>query len=112
MDRVLDTLLVRVLHPSRAALTESWRTELPEEFSAGYAAVPDGIAVLAAEVTDVARAVVVAEERGRISTALWLARALWPRHSCCRSDLEGCVSNGSLDRVVAAGRGHEGRAPW
>ncbi|MET9131883.1 IS5/IS1182 family transposase, partial [Streptomyces antibioticus] len=30
--------------------------------------------------------------------------------SCCRSDLEGCVSNGSLDRVIAAGRGHEGRA--
>ena len=32
--------------------------------------------------------------------------------SCCRSDLEGCVSNGSLDRVIAAGRGHEGRASW
>jgi hypothetical protein len=32
--------------------------------------------------------------------------------SCCRSDLEGCVSNGSLDRVIAAGRGYEGRASW
>ncbi|WP_374293468.1 hypothetical protein [Streptomyces olivochromogenes] len=31
---------------------------------------------------------------------------------CCRSDLEGCTSNGSLDRVVAAGCGHEGRASW
>ncbi|MFD8725397.1 amidase family protein [Streptomyces sp. NPDC059629] len=28
---------------------------------------------------------------------------------CCRSDLEGRPSNGSLDRVIAAGRGHEGR---
>jgi hypothetical protein len=32
--------------------------------------------------------------------------------SCCRSDLEGCASNGSLDRVIAAGGGHEGRASW
>ncbi|MFE3776464.1 hypothetical protein ACFXPG_44730, partial [Streptomyces sp. NPDC059122] len=31
---------------------------------------------------------------------------------CCRSDFEGCVSNGSLDRVIAVGCGHEGRASW
>ena len=30
--------------------------------------------------------------------------------SCCRSDLEGCGSNGSLHRVIATGRGHENRA--
>ncbi|CAM5530648.1 hypothetical protein SRIMM317S_07334 [Streptomyces rimosus subsp. rimosus] len=29
---------------------------------------------------------------------------------CCRSDLERRVSNGSLDRVIAADCGHEGRA--
>ncbi|MQY40650.1 hypothetical protein SRB17_86830 [Streptomyces sp. RB17] len=31
---------------------------------------------------------------------------------CCRSDLEGWPSNGSLDRVIAVGCGHEGRASW
>jgi hypothetical protein len=32
--------------------------------------------------------------------------------SCCRSDLEGWASNGSLVRVVTVDRGHEGRASW
>ncbi|MGW3730498.1 universal stress protein [Streptomyces sp. NPDC000851] len=36
----------------------------------------------------------------------------WPVRSCCRSDLEGCASNGSLDRVIAVGRGHGNRASW
>ncbi|MEU1941032.1 hypothetical protein ACFW95_45900 [Streptomyces sp. NPDC059474] len=31
---------------------------------------------------------------------------------CCRSDLEGCASNRSLDRVIAAGHGYESRASW
>ncbi|MFD0621536.1 multiprotein-bridging factor 1 family protein [Streptomyces sanglieri] len=32
--------------------------------------------------------------------------------SCCRSDREGWASNGSLVRVIAGGRGNEGRASW
>ncbi|MFI0928719.1 ATP-binding protein [Streptomyces sp. NPDC021012] len=78
VDRVLDALLARVLPASRAALPESWRTEVPEEYRAASGSVPDGIAVLAAEVANVARAVLVAEEHGRTDTALWLARSLWP----------------------------------
>ncbi|WP_256215569.1 transposase [Streptomyces sp. Ag109_O5-10] len=35
-----------------------------------------------------------------------------PLSSCCRSDLEGCASNRSLDRVIVTGCGHEGRASW
>ncbi|WP_439941868.1 ATP-binding protein [Streptomyces sp. BBFR115] len=76
--RVLDALVKRVLPASRAALPESWRTELPAEFVGGTGADLDGIAVLAAELPNVVRAVTVAEECGRITTALWLARALWP----------------------------------
>ncbi|MFF6792065.1 ATP-binding protein [Streptomyces filamentosus] len=78
VTRVLDALLALVLPASRAALPESWRTEVPEEHRAASASVPDGLAVLAAEVANVARAVVVAEEHGRTDTALWLARSLWP----------------------------------
>ncbi|MFD3465971.1 ATP-binding protein [Streptomyces sp. NPDC058682] len=78
VDRVLDALLKRVLPASRAALPESWRTELPPEFQVGPGMVPDGIAALAAEVSNVARAIVVAEEHQRATTVLWLARALWP----------------------------------
>ncbi|GHA97861.1 ATP-binding protein [Streptomyces termitum] len=76
--RVLDALLALVLPASRAALPESWRTEVPAEHQEASGAVPDGLAVLAAEVANAARGVVVAEEHGRIDTALWLARALWP----------------------------------
>ncbi|MFD3997491.1 ATP-binding protein [Streptomyces sp. NPDC058583] len=76
--RVLDALLTLVLPASRAALPESWRTEVPGEYQAASGSVPDGLAVLAAEVANVARAVVVAEEQGRTDTALWLARSLWP----------------------------------
>ncbi|MFI9208432.1 ATP-binding protein [Streptomyces sp. NPDC053253] len=78
VDRVLEALLKLVLPASRAALPESWRTELPPEHRDTPSAVPDGIAVLAAEVANVARAVVVAEEHQRTDTALWLARSLWP----------------------------------
>ncbi|WP_282695979.1 tetratricopeptide repeat protein [Streptomyces sp. CC208A] len=78
VDRVLEALLGQVLPASRAALPESWRTELPEEYRDRAGEVTDGIAVLAAEVANVARAVVVAEEHRRTGTALWLARALWP----------------------------------
>ncbi|MEU0398695.1 ATP-binding protein [Streptomyces sp. NPDC006197] len=78
VDRVLGTLLARVLSASRAALPESWRTEPPPEHRAGTGAVPDGIAVLTAEVANVARAVAVAEEHQHVDTALWLARSLWP----------------------------------
>ncbi|WP_405939290.1 ATP-binding protein [Streptomyces sp. NBC_00726] len=76
--RMLEALLELVLPASRAALPESWRTEVPAEYRAASAAVPDGIAVLAAEVANVARAVVVAEEHGHTGTVLWLARSLWP----------------------------------
>lgn len=42
-----------------------------------------------------------------------VADFLWLRlSSCCRSDLEGWASNGSLDRVIAAGRGQGNRASW
>ncbi|MFD8009527.1 AAA family ATPase [Streptomyces sp. NPDC058955] len=78
VDRVLEALLELVLPASRAALPESWRTELPPEYRAGVAGIADGIAVLAAEAGNVARAVVVAEEHRRTDTALWLARSLWP----------------------------------
>ncbi|MFE3073822.1 ATP-binding protein [Streptomyces sp. NPDC059247] len=78
VDRMLEALLGRVLPASRAALPESWRTELPPGYRDGADAVPDGIAVLAAEAANVARAVALAEEHRRTGTALWLARALWP----------------------------------
>ncbi|MFF0477522.1 ATP-binding protein [Streptomyces sp. NPDC004284] len=78
VDRMLEALLTLVLPASRAALPESWRTEVPGEYRAASGSVPDGIAVLAAEAANVARAVVVAEEHRRTGTALWLARSLWP----------------------------------
>ncbi len=78
VGRTLDALLRRVLPASRAALPQSWRTELPPAYQDGVAEVADGIAVLAEEVANVARAVVVAEEHRRTGTALWLARSLWP----------------------------------
>ncbi|MFE6460827.1 ATP-binding protein [Streptomyces cinereoruber] len=76
--RVLDALLDRVLRAAHAALPASWRTEPAPEGSTGPAGEADGIAVLAAEVANVVHAVSVAEEHRRITTALRLARALWP----------------------------------
>ncbi|WMX46957.1 ATP-binding protein [Streptomyces roseicoloratus] len=90
VDRMLGALLALVLPAARAALPQSWRTEVPAEHepaspsaststsTSASASAVDGIAVLAAEVADVARAVVLAEEHGRTDTALWLARSLWP----------------------------------
>ncbi|MEY6565938.1 hypothetical protein AB8B12_13565, partial [Streptomyces sp. PGLac3x] len=76
---VLDALRDRVLEAAHAALPQSWRTrELPR---AGDGRLPDeaaGVAVLAAEVANVVRAVSVAEEYRHHTTALLLARALWP----------------------------------
>ncbi|MBW1604471.1 ATP-binding protein [Streptomyces sp. JJ66] len=96
--RVLERLLHRVLHAAHAALPESWRTE-PAPTDAHSGAEGDvrgdtrngahgdadrcrgeaaGVAVLAAEVQNVAWAVCVAEEYQHPTTALRLARALWP----------------------------------
>ncbi|MFJ4870143.1 ATP-binding protein [Streptomyces sp. NPDC088757] len=76
--RVLDALLDRVLHAAHAALPASWRTEPAPEDSVAPGGETDGIAVLAAEAANVVHAVSVAEEHRRITTALRLARALWP----------------------------------
>ncbi|KOX30520.1 hypothetical protein ADL06_12145 [Streptomyces sp. NRRL F-6491] len=76
--RVLDALLDRALHAAHAALPTSWRTEPAPEQAAAPGGETDGIAVLAAEAANVVHAVSVAEEHRRITTALRLARALWP----------------------------------
>ncbi|MFF3840433.1 AAA family ATPase [Streptomyces sp. NPDC001930] len=76
--RVLDALLGRVLHAAHAALPESWRTEPAPETPENPHSESDGIAVLAAEVANVVQAVPLAEEQRQITTALSLARALWP----------------------------------
>ncbi|WP_237529254.1 ATP-binding protein [Streptomyces sp. SID5770] len=78
VTRVLDALLNRVLRAARAALSASWRTEPNPEPSDALRDESEGIAVLAAEVTNVVHAVSVAEERRQVATALRLARALWP----------------------------------
>ncbi|MER5311307.1 ATP-binding protein [Streptomyces sp. NPDC002773] len=76
--RVLDALLNRVLHAAHAALPQSWRTEPAPDLPYASRDETDGVAVLAAEVANVVRAVTVAEEHRRYTTALRLARALWP----------------------------------
>ncbi|MFF4453820.1 ATP-binding protein [Streptomyces goshikiensis] len=76
--RVLDTLLNRVLPAAHAALRTSWRTEPAPPFPDGPRTESEGITVLAAEVGNIVRAVSLAEDHRRISTALRLARALWP----------------------------------
>ncbi|MFZ4298657.1 ATP-binding protein [Streptomyces cinereoruber] len=78
VTRVLDALLNRVLRAAHAALSASWRTEPDPEPSGAFRDESEGIAVLAAEVTNVVHAVFVAEERRQVVTALRLARALWP----------------------------------
>ncbi|MYX12039.1 ATP-binding protein [Streptomyces sp. SID8374] len=78
ITRVLDALLNRALHAAHAALPQSWRTEPAPESGAACRDEADGVAVLAAEVRNVVRAVSVAEEYQHIDTALRLARALWP----------------------------------
>ncbi|MCS0603101.1 tetratricopeptide repeat protein [Streptomyces sp. LP11] len=76
--RTLDALLNRVLHAAHAVLPQSWRTEPAPERGAACRDEAQGVAVLAAEVGNVVRAVTVAEEHGHLDTALRLARALWP----------------------------------
>ncbi|WP_326698890.1 tetratricopeptide repeat protein [Streptomyces sp. NBC_01754] len=76
--RVLDALLNRVLHAAHAALPQSWRTEPAPERGVAYPDGAAGVAVLAAEAGNVAAAVAVAVEHQHVTTALRLARALWP----------------------------------
>ncbi|MET8060696.1 ATP-binding protein [Streptomyces microflavus] len=78
VTRVLDALLNRVLHAAHAALPQSWRTEPAPESGVPCRDEEEGVAVLAAEVRNVVRAVSVAGEYQHIDTALRLARALWP----------------------------------
>lgn len=78
VTRVLDALLNRVLHAAHAALPQSWRTEPAPESGVPCRDEAEGVAVLAAEVRNVVRAVSVAGEYQHIDTALRLARALWP----------------------------------
>ncbi|MFI8402830.1 ATP-binding protein [Streptomyces sp. NPDC085463] len=79
VTRVLDALLDRALRAAHAALPTSWRTEpAPEDPAAAPGGETDGIAVLAAEAANVVHAVSVAEDHRRITTALRLARTLWP----------------------------------
>ena len=78
VTRVLDDLLDRVLRAAHAALPESWRTEqVPGDLDASRNE-SGGVGVLATEVANVVRAVAVAEEHQQVTTALRLARALWP----------------------------------
>ncbi|MCJ1678496.1 ATP-binding protein [Streptomyces sp. APSN-46.1] len=76
--RVLDSLHTRVTHAAHAALPQSWRTEPAPAGGDACGDEAEGLAVLAAEVGNVVRAVSVAEEYQHITTALSLARALWP----------------------------------
>ncbi|MFF6868217.1 ATP-binding protein [Streptomyces sp. NPDC012450] len=65
-------------HLADTAASASWRTEPDPEPPDALRDESEGIAVLAAEVTNVVHAVSVAEERRQVATALRLARALWP----------------------------------
>jgi tetratricopeptide (TPR) repeat protein len=67
-----------VLHAAHAALPQSWRTEPAPADGDAYRDEAKGVAVLTAEAGNVARAVSLAEEYQHITTALRLARALWP----------------------------------
>ncbi|MFG2497930.1 ATP-binding protein [Streptomyces sp. NPDC048441] len=80
VERTLDALLNRALRAAHAALPQSWRTEPapPDGDGDAYRDEAQGVAVLAAEVGNLVRAVSVAEEYQHITTALRLARALWP----------------------------------
>lgn len=78
VERTLDTLLNRALRAAHAALPQSWRTEPLPEGGDAYRDEAQGVTVLAAEVGNLVRAVSVAEEYQHITTALRLARTLWP----------------------------------
>lgn len=78
VERALDFLLNRALHAAHAALPQSWRTEPAPEDGDAYRDEAEGIAALVAETGNVVRAVAVAVEYQHFTTALRLARALWP----------------------------------
>ncbi|MFC8567821.1 tetratricopeptide repeat protein [Streptomyces sp. NPDC057245] len=76
--RGLDAVLNRALHAAHAALPESWRTEPAPSHGTGYGDESEGLRALVAEAGNTVRAVSLAEEYGHVSTALRLARTLWP----------------------------------
>ncbi|MDQ0994405.1 ATP-binding protein [Streptomyces sp. V3I7] len=78
VERALDALLDRALHAAHAALPQSWRTEPAPGDGGVYEGEARGVAVLAAEVANLVRAVSVAVEYQHVTTALRLARTLWP----------------------------------
>lgn len=78
VERALDSLLNRALHAAHAALPQSWRTEPAPEDGDAYRDEAEGVAALVAEAGNVVRAVSVAVEYQHFTTALRLARALWP----------------------------------
>ncbi|MFL4901964.1 AAA family ATPase [Streptomyces sp. MMS24-I2-30] len=78
VNRSLDAVLNRALHAAHAALPQSWRTEPKPRSGTACQDEAEGLAVLAAEAGNVVRAVSLAEEHQHITTALRLARTLWP----------------------------------
>ena len=78
VSRALDALSNRARHAAHAALGQSWRTEPAPEDGERYGDEESGLAALSAEVGNLVRAVSVADEYQQFTSALQLARALWP----------------------------------
>lgn len=78
VGRGLDAVLTRALHAAHAALPQSWRTEPAPRDGTAFRDETEGLRVLAAEAGNVVRSVTLAEEYQHITTALRLARTLWP----------------------------------
>ncbi|MEU3660632.1 ATP-binding protein [Streptomyces sp. NPDC032940] len=78
VGRGLDAVLHRALHAAHAALPQSWRTEPAPRDGAPYPDEAAGLRALTADAGNLVRAVVLADEYGHTTTALRLARALWP----------------------------------
>ncbi|MBV2355379.1 ATP-binding protein [Streptomyces sp. J2-1] len=78
VHRTLDAVLLRALHAAHAALPQSWRTEAAPAEGTPYRDETEGLKVLEATAGNVIRAVSLAEEYQQPTTALRLARALWP----------------------------------
>ncbi|MBC3986400.1 ATP-binding protein [Streptomyces sp. AC536] len=76
--RTLDGLRVRALYAARAALPQSWRTDLAPGDENPYADEAAGLAALRAEAANLVRAVRLADEYQHVEMACELARALWP----------------------------------